>query len=46
MKLSNRLIAINGDPDADDGWGAYYKAIEMQGIIVAVATAHVAAENQ
>lgn len=29
MKISNRLLSINGDPDADDGWGAYYKAIEM-----------------
>ena len=30
MRLSTRITAINGDPDADDGWGAYYKAIEMQ----------------
>ena len=28
MRLSTRITAINGDPDADDGWGAYYKAIE------------------
>lgn len=30
MKLSNRLLAINGDPEADDGWGAYYRAVEMR----------------
>lgn len=29
MKLSTRLETINGTPGADDGWGAYYRALEM-----------------
>ena len=30
MKLSNRLLNINGDPGKDDGWGVYYRANAMR----------------
>ncbi|MEO0363064.1 MAG: pyridoxal phosphate-dependent aminotransferase [Pseudomonadota bacterium] len=29
MKISSRISAINGDPDADDGWSVYYRAQAM-----------------
>lgn len=28
MKISNRILSINGDPGADDGWSVYYRAVE------------------
>jgi arginine:pyruvate transaminase len=30
MKLSNRLLTINGAPGADDGWAVYYRARAMR----------------
>lgn len=29
MKLSNRILGLNGEPGTSDGWGVYYKARAM-----------------
>lgn len=30
MKLSNRIINLNGEPGADDGWAVYYEARRLR----------------